>query len=295
MLEVVQLIRTDIPGIPALLLSQLSDISIIAYTHTFDTTVTGRVPTCIALSARVMELMQALIAKHIDNPDIYLSSAVTHVLTALEVPMNLKYAFPPPPKRPGQWVFATKAVLGVAERVLPEMDKLPDVTDDIKRSVWDAMVKIVRSIVRAPGNEIVDEDTLRSDEIFDIESFVELRKLIIPGLGRPIVPHDTIERYVRAVFWASLLYKTDTVEDSEEENDDEKWLKPRYHGATTELFLERRKGMAYVCMDELFSLVAASSAKNEDLERLAEIAAPWLIRRVGMVLGYYVAVCCIRR
>ncbi|TGZ79709.1 hypothetical protein EX30DRAFT_308428 [Ascodesmis nigricans] len=289
-LEVIQLIRTDIPDVPSLLLSRLADISAIAYTHTFDSTVTGRVPTCIALSAKVMEIMQDIVTKHIHNPEIYLSSAITHVFTALEIPINLKYAFLPPPKRPGQWVFATNAVLGIARLVIPAIETIPDVTKEIKGAIWKALVTIIAAIIRADGNEPVETSTLEKDETFDIDSFTEMRKLMIPRLGQEAVADDTILRYVKAVFWTSMLYGNDILEGVERDDDDQVWLKPRPLGKTTELALERRKRMAYVCIDELFSLVAAASGTDgEEVRRLAEVAAPWLIRRVGMVLGSFVA------
>jgi len=149
---------------------------------------------------------------------------------------------------------------------------------------------VVGSVLRANTDGLdVSEATLKQGEILDMESFGALRELIIPSLGQAVVPDDTILHYMEAVFWSSMLYRVPGMPAGTQE-----WLTAREHGgSTSELVIERRSRMAYVCIDELFSLTAVSSGsgKNDsaELKRLAEMAAPWLIRRVGLVLSRYVS------
>ena len=124
----------------------------------------------------------------------------------------------------------------------------------------------------------MDEDTLRKDEAADIASFRELRALLIPRLGAKVVPDETIQRFVEGVFWSSMLYRVPGMPIKVDE-----LLQPIKQGSTSEIVVERRSRMAYVCIDELFSLTGGADS------RLAALAAPWLIRRVGLVLGRYVA------
>jgi len=287
-LEVIKLTRTDIPGVSSQVLKQLSEFSTVAFSDT-RVTISGkgsRVPTCIALSTQCITLLEVVAVKHIYDPEIYTSSALATALGALEIPIGLKYDFAPANiprgKRPNLWVHPTRAVLAIMKKALPSMDTL-DIADSVRREIWKTMVAVVGSVLRA-NNIHVDESTLRTDEDLDIESFRELCGLIIPSLGRDVVPEETIQNYISSVFWSSMLYRLPSVPCSEEE-----WLVPRRQGSTTEPTIERRNRMAYVCIDELFSLTAVGEEGGPELKRLAEMVAPWMIRRVGLVLGRYVS------
>ncbi|KAA8909144.1 guanine nucleotide exchange factor in Golgi transport N-terminal-domain-containing protein [Sphaerosporella brunnea] len=288
-LEVIRLTRTDIEGVPSLLLKQLAEFSTIAFSQS-RVAISGkgsRVPSCIALSMQSISQLEAIAIKHIEDPEIYVSSALAVVLAALEVPIGLKYDFAPASvpkgKCPNLWIHPTRAALAIIKAALPAMDRL-DVPDDTKREIWETIVKVVSSVLKADNNSHVDEAALRKDETLDIEAFREVRKLIIPKLGGTVVPEQTALSYVEAVFWSSMLHRLTGVPTEAEE-----WLTARNQGSTSELVTERRHRMGYVCIDELFDLTAVGAGDGPKLKRLAEIAAPWLIRRVGLVLGRYVS------
>jgi len=287
-LEVIKIIRTDIPGVSSLVLKQLSEFSTVAFSD-IRVAISGkgsRVPTCIALSIQSITLLETVAAKHITDPEIYTSSALATALEALEVPIGLKYDFAPAniprEKRPNLWIHPTRTVLAIVKKALPAMETL-DIPDEVRREIWKTIVTVVGSVLRADNNIHVEETTLRTDQDLDIELFRELRKLIIPSLGREVVPEETIQHYISSVFWGSMLYRLPGTPSEEE------WLIPHQQGSTTEPTIERRNMMAYVCIDELFSLAAVGEGDGPELKRLAEMAAPWLIRRVGLVLGRYVS------
>ena len=301
-LEVIKLIRTDMPGVPSLLVRHLSELATVAFSKSRVTGGGGgrgaRVPTCIAMSIQSINHLETIAVKHIQDTEIYTTSALATALEALEIPIGLKYGFATPAnvargKCPNLWSHATRAVLAIMKRMLPVMDGeklLLDIPDDIRRHIWQAIVKVVGSVLRANTDGLdVSETTLKQGEILDMESFSALRELIIPSLGQAVVPDDTILHYVESVFWSSMLYRVPGMPAGTQE-----WLTAKEQGgSTSELVIERRSRMAYVCIDELFSLTAVSSGngKNDsaELKRLAEIAAPWLIRRVGLVLSRYVS------
>lgn len=301
-LEVIKLIKTDIPGVPSLLAKHLSEFATVAFSKS---RVTGggkgvRAPTCIAMSIQSINHLETVVVKHIQDAEIYTTSALATALEALEIPIGLKYDFAMPAnmargKCPNLWFHATRTVLVIMKRMLPAMDgnKLPlDIPDDTRRHIWRAIVGVVGSVLRANTSGLdVSEATLKQDESLDMESFSALRELIIPSLGQSVVPDDTILHYVEAVFWSSMLYRVPGMPAETQE-----WLTARKQGgSTSELVTERRSRVAYICIDELFSLTAVSGNGNlsgkdsAELKRLAEMAAPWLIRRVGLVLSRYVS------
>jgi len=288
-LEVIKLTRTNIAGVPSLILKCLSEFGTVAFSKS-RVIISGKgtkVPTYIAMSIQSIGHLETIAVKHIEDPEIYITSALATALEALEIPIGLKYDFAPASipkgKRPNLWIHPTRSALVIMKRALPAMDKL-DIPNDIRRHIWKAIVKVVGSVLKANSNEHVDEKTLRRDESLDIDCFRELRELIIPSLGQRVVPDETILHYVEAVFWNSMLYPVSgTLAETEE------WLTAKKQGSTSELVIERRNRMVYVCIDELFSLAAVRDADSPELKRLAEMATPWLIRRVGLVLSRYVS------
>lgn len=253
-LEVVQLLRTDMPGVPSLVLRQVSEFSTVAYNtklHSGSERKGGKIPTYIALSTQSMKIMETITLKHIESMEIYSSGALQTTLEALRVPIGLKYIIAPTAKRPSQWIPATRAVLSVLQRALPAMDSL-SVEEKDQEAVWELIVKIIGSVVRADSKG-VDAATLAADEDFDITSFREFRKLIIPSLGRAVVPNSVVTAYVQSILRSSLLYE---VGDLELPSDDGRLecLNKKKHGKTSDLVLERRARMSYVCLDELFEL-----------------------------------------
>lgn len=282
-LEVVQLLRTDLPGVPSLVLKQISEFSTVAYnsrSHSGSQR-KGRIPTYIALATQSMKIMEVVTLKHIKNLEIYSSGALRAALEALGVPIALKYNFvltttSAATKKPSQWVPATKVVLSILQRALPAMDQL-QVEEKDQECIWDLIIQIIGSVVRADSTS-VDETTLAIDEDFDITSFRELRELVIPSLGRPVVPDTVLAAYVQSILRSSLLYE---ISDLEMPSGDGKLecLKKKRHGKTSELVLERRVRMSYVCLDELFEL-----SKVEDHGRIPSCSSaivnrkliPWL-------------------
>lgn len=253
-LEVIQLLRTDMPGVSSLVLNQVSEFSTVAYNtklHSGSERKGVKIPTYIALATQSMKIMETITLKHIDSVEIYSSGALQATLEALLVPIELKYIIAPTTKRPSQWIPATRVVLSILQRALPAMDLLKVKNKD-QGAVWELIVKIIGSVIRADSKGI-NEATLVADEDFDITSFRQFRKLIVPSLGRAVVPNSVVTAYVQSIVKSSLLYE---IGDLEMPSDDGRLgvLNKKKHGKTSDLVLERRARMSYVCLDELFEL-----------------------------------------
>ncbi|KAH0603788.1 uncharacterized protein H6S33_007447 [Morchella sextelata] len=288
-LEVVQLLRTDIPDVPSLVLKQISEFSTVAYDTNLHAGIDKkgvRIPTYIALATQSMKIIETVTLQHIENREIYSSGALKSVLEALGVPISLKYNFAPQTtssvKRPSQWIPATTVVLRILTRALAAMDSL----EIAEEKVWELVIQIIGSVVSADTTSGVGEVTLQMDEDFDISSFKQLRELVVPRLGRSVVPDKVVNEYVRSVVRSSLLYG---IGDLDMDGGALEGLKRRRRGITSELVLERRVRMSYVCLDELFELSKIGSDDSPELQRLAAAAAPFLVLRAGLVLQHYIS------
>ncbi|RPA99307.1 hypothetical protein L873DRAFT_1828040 [Choiromyces venosus 120613-1] len=292
-LEVIQMIRTDIPGVPSLVLKQVASLSTVAYQppHTPQST-KARIPSYIALATQSMKVLETVSFRHVENSEIYINGALSSVLSALKLPISLKYDFtraasPSTAKRPSQWIPATKAVLSIITKALPAIDKL-NIAEADQKEIWKLIVEIIGSVVSANTTNI-DEATLISDETFDISSFREFRGLIIPLLGCAVVPDEVVQAYVKSMFKSSILYDIAELEHPTSTDITLSSLSTRKHGKTSELELVRRSRMSYVCLDELFALASVNDSDSEELQRLATAATPILVLRAGHVLQYYIS------
>lgn len=263
-LEVIQMMRTDIPGVPSLVLKKVADLSTVAYRppHTPQSTKV-RIPSYIALAAQSMKVLETVSFRHVESSEIYTTGALSSVLSALKLPISLKYDFAraassAAAKRPSQWIPATKVVLSIITKALPAIDKL-NINEAHQKEVWKLIVEIIGSVVSANTTDI-EEATLTSDETFDISSFQEFRSLIIPPLGRAVVPDEVVEAYVKSIFKSSILYDIAELEHPGSTDTSLSSLSIRKHGKTSELELVRRSRMSYACLDELFALAAVNDS-----------------------------------
>ena len=254
-LNSMQIVRTDIPQVPTLMLKSLSHFSTIAY-HADELPPPKNPkqvrPSYIALAVFSMKQMEHVSLSHAQLHSIYTGGALQEVLRSLKVPISLKYDFCPQnggKKSFGLWRNATNHALAILRVTLPAMEKI-----EIQHQgpIWEQVADLVSSVVYVKSRRLGDLATAEADEAFDIDAFAKFRALIIPSLGRPVVPENAIIKYVLNVYSASLLYKVDA--DSRKLPANLDAMKLVGAGSTSELELQRRRKMSYVCIDELMNL-----------------------------------------
>lgn len=259
-LNAMHLIRTDIPQVPTLMLKKLSYLSTIAYfTDKLPPPKNPKQvrPSYIALAVFAMKQMENVSLSHVSQPGIYIDGALEQVLKSLKVPIALKYDFSPPKagKKPLYlWRNATYTALAILRQALPAMGHLV-IEDNHQGAIWDQVADLVSSVVHVKSERLGDLASNDDDESFDIDAFEKFRVLILPSLGRPVVPQEAVVNYVLNVYRASLLYRVDSdpVADANKVG-----IGMIGVGRTSELELQRRRRMSYVCIDELMSLFAVN-------------------------------------
>ena len=262
----IQVIRTDTPQVPTLMLKKLSYFSAIAFSaSTLPPPKNPKQvrPSYIALASASMKQIEHICLKHVGEPEIYIEGALEEVLRSLRVPIALKYDFNLPSKIARKtpvslWRNATNTTLAILVQALPSMDNL-FIADTHQGPIWSQIAGLVASIVHVKSEKIEDPITIEADEEYDINAFRQLRALIIPLLGRPVVPEEAVMSYVLNIYRASLLYKVDPDPETEENwtaKQMARRLVARESGRTSELVLQKRKKMSYVCVDELLDLFA---------------------------------------
>ncbi|PHH73715.1 hypothetical protein CDD80_3618 [Ophiocordyceps camponoti-rufipedis] len=290
-LAAVQMIRTDVEGVPSVVVRQVSDFVTMAFTRA------GRSSkrTYVAMSRASMAMLQTIISRHASSEDMYTSGAVATALSALGKPIGLKYRFPIVTKSEQPWRLATTAALDVLDATLPRLNSLA-IPKETVGAIWAEAVSVAGGILGADTESIPAGSDLADDEEFDMASLSKLRGLLIPSLGGNAVGDGTRRAYAESLLRTSIVHPLTTDESwlMEEQDDDGAVYKLR-PGRTATVAPTRRARVAYVALDELFSLASIVSSGPEPEGqralrlRIASVAAPLLTLRCALTLRAYAA------
>lgn len=271
-LDVFKFVRTDIPGVPSAMISQVAEFVAIAFGK--DRAAAQKSSTSkrtyIAMSKESMNILQYHVLSNATDADIYVSGAFSKALEALASPIILKYDFPIVTRSEQPWKVATASVLAVLESTLPQV-KAAKISQGTVQETWDVVVSISNGIISANYENASTGTDIPGDQEFDITSFRTLRELIIPSLGSDSISDKTRRGYAEGLFRTSIVHAPAPAEseiiasNSNESLDGLRQAlaalsKPR-NGRTIDPKPTKRKEMSYVCLDELFDIV---SAHDED-------------------------------
>ncbi|KFZ05668.1 hypothetical protein V501_08143 [Pseudogymnoascus sp. VKM F-4519 (FW-2642)] len=285
-LESLKLLRTDIKGIPGAIIKQAADFVSLAF-QTRDQSAPGKKPTYIALSKESMGLLESLITSHAADPEIYANGAVTRSLTALSMPITLKYAFKTKTKSIQPWRRATSTAIAILEATLPKITDAK-VSDENLRLIWASIIEIANGIMAADCSTVTDLATINSDQDFDIQSFISLRNLIIPSLGNHLIPDKTRRSFAESLFHTSFIHAASPSELPQVNQELLATLYAPRKGRTIDPPPSPRTKMSYVCLDQLVSLLSFTDSSPARI-KLAQAAAPFFILRAGVTIRAYVA------
>ncbi|KAJ8111541.1 hypothetical protein ONZ43_g5598 [Nemania bipapillata] len=324
-LDILRMLRTDIPGAPSALIAQTSEFVSLAFTdggNAANQRITQK-RTYVAMSKASMAILQSLVQSHATDTDIYNNGALLTALSALSKPIVFKYQFPIITKSEQPWKQATKSAIAILGATLGQLISL-DIPRAMLQDMWHMIVVIANGITNADCGAPPDRVNISEDEDFDIASFMQLRELMVPSLGAEVVPDKTRKLFAESLFRMSIIHAPAPAESSiiyGSHGGDTVGLSKFYEtrrGRTIDPSPSKRSRMSYVCLDELFSLVAShdqtvtphitvqpptprfpppmpssGSAASEPPRvlriRLARTAAPYLILRAALTLRTYVA------
>lgn len=240
--------------------------------------------TFVALSRAAMDALKSLVVEQRSvKSDASLSKLLFLSLTALNVPIHLKYKGQHEGKEIATWKKATSTALS-----LLNPDPLPTLNggQPDEQSMWTAIVELSDGIAAADTDACTSAFDLASDQTFDIESFSQLAGVIIPTLGSTSIPDRIRRKYVKSLFEHSLIHEPHPDDLARPDQEFLDGLRSEHVGRVQDLPPKLRSKLAYVLLDHLFDLVAVHDGSSERV-KLAEAAAPYLILRAGLVLKAY--------
>ena len=299
-LEVFRMMRTDQPGVPSAMITQVAEFVSLAFAQEDPAKAAAERRTYVAMSKESMPILQSLIVKNASDQDIYKAGAFYSALSALAKPVVLKYQFSIITKSVQPWRVATHSALAVLEAALPRLPSM-ELPRKTVQDIWKIVVSFTNGIISAdlaaPAAATAD---IAGDQTFDITSFRQLRQLIIPALGSEAVLDATRKTYAEGLFRTSIIHTPAPAEAAAIYGthgggaDLTSFFKPR-PGRTIDPPPTQRSLISEACLDELFALVEAHPLDDDDEKaharhvRLARTAAPFLILRCALTLRAFVA------
>ncbi|KAF2842373.1 endosomal peripheral membrane protein-like protein [Patellaria atrata CBS 101060] len=285
-MECLGIIRTDFSGVPGKILMLLSDFIAVPYENdVLEPSKKNR--TFISLSKASMTMAQTISIKHINDSELYTSGAFQTILESLKRAINLKYKWRTEGKAPSPWQKATSVSLAILDPALTTIQTL-SLPDMITRDIWTRTIEISTGIISADLSPLPPTHPISSDESFDLTSFTALRNLLIPSLGAAAIPDQTRRAYTSALFTNSLIHRAMPGEIPPPGASPLRDLYAVRLSRTSDPAPTSRTRMAYLCLSELLSLVAAHDSSPACV-RLAQAAAPYFILRAALPIKAYIA------
>ncbi|KAF7194012.1 Protein MON2-like [Pseudocercospora fuligena] len=275
-LDLFKKMQSEVPNAIPCLVTVASKMSQLYHDMT-DGTKSTQGPTFVAISSDATAWLQDLLCSNTEES----SEGLLQSLQGLRRIIQAKYAYKLEHKEASLWRKATTTALALVELTLRIESTLEASTSEL----WGELVGIASGIVNAHGLSTMTDakQKIYDDQLFDIESFEALRKMLTPCLQGPDLPTEVPLSYVRALFEASIVHQPETGELSDPTMPLKDLGKIR-RGRVKKVPCSQREELAYVCWKELVTL-----AGSVPINPLAEAAKPWLLLRLAIPVRAYIA------
>ncbi|KAG0164957.1 hypothetical protein DFQ30_009163 [Apophysomyces sp. BC1015] len=289
-LEVIQILDMSCPGVPPLVLMDLSEYMTLAFLSPQDEgqKSKGYIPpsqrkfstvTYIALNKKCSKMVSELFTTHVNNLALYTEGVFERIIGSYGLPMKLKYDCPPSHKHGDDktplWKAATTGLLEVLQIGLKTLQSFgEDVSTERLTGVWRTLVDIFEGSLLSPSTPqpSMTIEELDVDEHFDISVLSVIQTDIVPYIGQPRVPSEVIQKLVNVIRESSQLYYVDQSDvHRKEESEEEKATKALaieddagaidrssdIVGTTGTIVPVMKESFAYASFKTLFSLCSA--------------------------------------
>ena len=285
--ETIKLLPADVPGITSALLNWLAKFVTLPIDRKTTSPESGPFP-FLAIADASMRLIQSAVLSHVRVEMIYTSGAFERALQALAQIINLHYVVGRRPGSSGLRSIAISTSLGILASAIPSMKNLT-LKEHVMRRIWDCIVDVVKGILQADNGTADGSIDFFDEQDSDIAAFLTIRDLVVPALGFSYLPDKTRRAYAESLFNTSFIHKPEPGDMPSSKGGMFNDLYEIRMGRTYHPPTSKRSKMGYVCLEELFSLVARHDGSQERV-RLAQAGSPFLILRAAITLRGYIAV-----
>lgn len=285
--ESIKALCLDAPGAPSSVIKWLAKFIIMPFEYGSSGSQV-RPFTFIAMAKACMDQTQSVVIKFAKAKELYSSSAFCHALEAFVTCIRSYHTIQMRAEGTSMRMASATTALTILASAIPAIGELRLEQATI-HLIWVRIVDIADALLRVNQGNFGSPIESAPDQDFDINSFLALRNLIIPGLGSAKVPDAMRRKYSQILFDNSLIHDPEPSDLPEDKGELLKGLYDIRMGRAYDPPASKRSKMSYVCLDELFALVMRHDGSAEWV-RLAQAASPYLILRVAITLRDYIAV-----
>ncbi|SNX81872.1 related to MON2 - peripheral membrane protein with a role in endocytosis and vacuole integrity [Melanopsichium pennsylvanicum] len=286
-----------VKDVPALILSDLSECICLAYSGTkLDAEKPQNSPTFVAMSRTSIEEAFGVFMAHEDDASIYNGGAFEALLSALIIPIKLKYDCLDSPSASSTterkadarpvWQLATLTLCRILSRCCPKMQDRANkeqLDHQTVERLWSKVVDAIQAAVLADSSPAssLPKNVKDQDERFGLFLLSTIERFVLPNLGHKGVPDHLIERVGRILTLGSKLSSFEIQRDGDDRS-----------GRVDDPVETTNERFAYWCFDLLFLGCSAEFGKkssnasetSESHRRLSIILLPHLISRCEEVM-----------
>ncbi|GAC73780.1 uncharacterized conserved protein [Moesziomyces antarcticus T-34] len=281
-----------VKDVPALILSDLSECVCLAHAGGHaggDQAKSG--PTFVALSRTSITEAFRVFVSHEDDVTIYTGGAFESLISALVIPIKLKYDCPDSPATGASagrkdvtqpmWQLALLTFCRILSRCCPKLNvraRKGELEREVVERLWSKMIDGIEAAISADSSGALQlpRDVRDRDERFGLFLLGTIENFVLPYLGESEVPDHLIDRVGRGLAVGSKLYSFEEEAPLEGQGgcaDD-----------VTEVVNER---FGYWCLDLLFLGCSEGRGQSEVHRRLATALLKHLVPRCEQVLRSY--------
>ncbi|KDN53231.1 hypothetical protein K437DRAFT_230880 [Tilletiaria anomala UBC 951] len=294
---------TPVLGSRALVLTELAQLSTLAVVNDDETNFTF-----VALCKTSLQDMQRLYEQWHQEVEVYTDGALSAMLAALAIPMQLRYGCPSSSSNgtlPPLWKIVTVVacrILSLAIVRLNTNQSLP------QEGFTDCWVHIVALLEAALSPRVISDTSqnyvqLQEDQVFDLLLLSTIERSVLNAIGTERTPDAIIDRLAQALVTASELFVRDHLgldeaggrlrSDGDGGTSGHKakqlgtWKRPA--GLTVPIKPTPRELTAYWTLDLLFLACSRGSKLDAQRERVSSRLLPLLLDRCKSTLQTYAA------
>ena len=285
LLNSVAVLRAGVPGVSSAIIETLSFFAAMAYNRD-KAAVEDKTPTYVAFSKSAMDVLETYVPENVRDDEIHQSGAVSRTIGELANSIDYKYNWRSVGKEPLIWKKATRTFVAILKSSIELLKQY--VSEENIISIYSReTLRACSGIMSADCDARSTLDVIDDDEDFDIDAFLDIRKLVTTLLGSSSTSDQYRRNYAEIIFKNSIIHDPHPADLPKKGQDILEGLRSTHIGRTNNLLPSPRSGMSYVLLDELFHLVRIQNSTPEQI-RLAQAAAPFLILRAGIVLKSYI-------
>ncbi|ODQ77084.1 hypothetical protein BABINDRAFT_163819 [Babjeviella inositovora NRRL Y-12698] len=249
----------------------------------------NRIPTFAAISHQSVNMLKEQLSKDLPMKTLVLDGCVSKLFKLLIEPARIQAKGALTDN--DLWEECVTMVIELSAKIVStfrEDDTVNSIPLDLKHELWTIIMETLMLCVSAPGEG-------SSNDEFIIESYTQLRNLVIINSELQSIPDESLTNVVHLIWETSFFYSMNEVE-SQIYGSETTLIEGNTHtlvtfdfennyGSTSPLKLFPNIALRRACLEDLTNFTSGT----DDISKVANISLPYFFNRAGFALRRFVS------